>query len=571
MYRGIVTKVDNEKKIFVQVFGMGIGGDFGPLDVDEEYVVGDRVLVSSIFGAKEDLVVVGRQRPSVVVNFATMLADIANRVRFDAAQTLSSAQKLIARTNIGAVASKSIILNVKDDFGAVGNGVAIDKTAFVNCFNEARTLAVFSRLVEVLVPPGNYVIDSSLNPGLCKINGYGATLTAKAGSTSFNMLVSTTQEFSICGLTVDMNKANVTYSGNASLGIGIYSHRAVAGALGTFRDVTVKNGYCSGFRLSGTINTSAFDNPYTPAFLENVTVDNCDRGIWTPGTNGVRIVHSTITNCVAAGIWADNCKNAVIDDCYVDTTTGLNSSCITSSYSYGLKIKNTYCYRGKFAGITIGGGSSTYTSSRYFEISNCHCEDNYYHGVTVDPTWLGAGNVNTSIFSPGTIVGTTCKNNGRIRPEGDLTAQYGNGIYLHNCWSVAVSGCVCEYNYSNGVALDGKYLSVGSTVCFNNGLYGIELRVLAETSSDHLQYSVGGDNSGYGNGALAPGGVHPKYDIFTQAYVVDSPVILKGTGSPEGVYSGCVGSTYRRTDGSTNTSLYVKETAASSLTGWRAI
>lgn len=43
-----------------------------------------------------------------------------------------------------------------------------------------------------------------------------------------------------------------------------------------------------------------------------------------------------------------------------------------------------------------------------------------------------------------------------------------------------------------------------------------------------------------------------------------------GYGSPEGVITAGVGSTYRRVDGGTSTTLYVKETGNNTNVGWRA-
>jgi hypothetical protein len=48
------------------------------------------------------------------------------------------------------------------------------------------------------------------------------------------------------------------------------------------------------------------------------------------------------------------------------------------------------------------------------------------------------------------------------------------------------------------------------------------------------------------------------------------PGILSGKGSPEGVYSGQIGTLYRRTDGFANATLYVKESGAGN-TGWKPI
>lgn len=46
--------------------------------------------------------------------------------------------------------------------------------------------------------------------------------------------------------------------------------------------------------------------------------------------------------------------------------------------------------------------------------------------------------------------------------------------------------------------------------------------------------------------------------------------VLSGVGAPSGVVKGSVGDLYLRTDGSTSTVLYVKETGADTLTGWVA-
>lgn len=48
------------------------------------------------------------------------------------------------------------------------------------------------------------------------------------------------------------------------------------------------------------------------------------------------------------------------------------------------------------------------------------------------------------------------------------------------------------------------------------------------------------------------------------------PIELKGSGSPEGVVAAPVSSTYRRVDGGSGTTLYVKETGAATSSGWVA-
>lgn len=458
----------------------------------------------------------------------------------------------------GKVDDGSLAFNIKD-YGAVGNGSTDDTSAISSCLSAARATSSGSRLVEVHVPPGNYVIASSLNPGLCKINGYGATFTAKASTTSFNMLVSTTQEFSVFGLTVDQNKANTTYSGSLSTGVGIYSFRAAGGALGTYRDVTVKNSWCPGIRIGATVQTDAKDAAKISARIENATVDSCEYGVWCQGGGGAVIIGNTVTNCGSAGIWDNNSRNTVIANNYVLTTTGTNSSAITTAYSYGALITGNHCYGSLWAGVTVGGGATTWTAARYFRISNNHCEDNYYHGITIDTTISTA--LDTSVYCGGSITGNTCKHNG-------WTPTNGNGIYLQNASGVAVSGNMCENNYSAGIAMNGQRLAVAGNTCVDNSLYGIELRILSASSGDHNTYRTAA-NACYNNGANQSGGAAPKWDIFTAAFVTDSPVDLTGTGSPETVYTACKGSTFRRTDGGAGTCLYVKE-SGSGNTGWVA-
>lgn len=61
--------------------------------------------------------------------------------------------------------------------------------------------------------------------------------------------------------------------------------------------------------------------------------------------------------------------------------------------------------------------------------------------------------------------------------------------------------------------------------------------------------------------------------FFVQSFrflAEDGPLESAGTGSPEGVVAAPVGSVYRRTDGGSGTTLYVKEGGAGTNAGWVA-
>jgi len=55
--------------------------------------------------------------------------------------------------------------------------------------------------------------------------------------------------------------------------------------------------------------------------------------------------------------------------------------------------------------------------------------------------------------------------------------------------------------------------------------------------------------------------------LFTDAIV---SILIQGEGSPEGVVPAAVGSLYQQTDGGAGTSLWVKESGASTDVGWVA-
>lgn len=52
--------------------------------------------------------------------------------------------------------------------------------------------------------------------------------------------------------------------------------------------------------------------------------------------------------------------------------------------------------------------------------------------------------------------------------------------------------------------------------------------------------------------------------------IVYTPVILSGTGTPEGTVTASVGALFTREDGGAGTTLYIKE-SGSGNTGWRAV
>lgn len=59
-------------------------------------------------------------------------------------------------------------------------------------------------------------------------------------------------------------------------------------------------------------------------------------------------------------------------------------------------------------------------------------------------------------------------------------------------------------------------------------------------------------------------------ELHTSPYRIGNARVYSGTGTPQSRVKGNVGDLYLRTDGSTSTTLYVKETGNGTLTGWTA-
>lgn len=73
--------------------------------------------------------------------------------------------------------------------------------------------------------------------------------------------------------------------------------------------------------------------------------------------------------------------------------------------------------------------------------------------------------------------------------------------------------------------------------------------------------------------AVYSGGFNERFRVdSTTGYVVfnEAATIRSGAGDPDGVVAAPVGSLFLRSDGSTGTTLYVKETGAATNTGWVA-
>lgn len=93
------------------------------------------------------------------VHIASGLADL-NALKVTS-QTLTTAQKLQARTNASAAARDEIVFNVRD-YGAKGDGTTVDSTAIASAVTAAKAAGALGRGAVLFFPAGSYLITSPI-------------------------------------------------------------------------------------------------------------------------------------------------------------------------------------------------------------------------------------------------------------------------------------------------------------------------------------------------------------------------------------------------------------------------
>jgi len=146
----------------------------------------------------------------------------------------------------------------------------------------------------------------------------------------------------------------------------------------------------------------------------------------------------------------------------------------------------------------------------------------------------------------------------------------GNGFLMASA-RVNFTGCTAEANTTAGYAIlgSGQYLFRGcrtgaQLLPWNINGAGTTILDHCETTLTPSGNSVTVTASGTGQNRLIDG-------IYDRAISINAAGVLirdgVGTGDPEAVVVGSVGSTWRRTDGGAATALYIKETGVGN-TGW---
>lgn len=168
-----------------------------------------------------------------------------------------------------------------------------------------------------------------------------------------------------------------------------------------------------------------------------------------------------------------------------------------------------------------------------------------------------------------------------IVPAANTTYDLGGGPTEQ--WGVVYTQNVTGRASGNAAVYPGiiweKQSAVGGAVVDDDNLGGIDV-----FGSDGDEQTFAGGIYFAVDGTPGEDDVPVRLEIWTNpsavawAFLSDGslrqgasgPIILAGSGSPEGAVTAVVGSMYMRTDGGANTTLYVKE-SGSGNTGWAAM
>jgi len=292
---------------------------------------------------------------------------------------------------------------------------------------------------------------------------------------------------------------------------------------------------------------------------------------------------------------AENASDIVIDDCTFNTigfSTGVAGADAKQAIAFGggtsthdsITITNNKFY-------SIGLDCISFGSFRDSRITgNVHADENCYALI-----YSGGAGISSRLIISDNVARTAVKVVGSARPDGI-------GIDLPKISDSVVSNNVCSGCASAGLGifLDGSNVDVIGNVCNDNnqqsvGPYESGIVVKLTTGTINLSGNICGNRVG---STQSQGIVYDKnqegniwigssnnlvnnpiqiqartyvspIDIGTVIYSAGFPIDKTGSGTPEGIVTAPVGSTYRRVDGGAGTALYVKESGTGN-TGWVA-
>lgn len=323
-------------------------------------------------------------------------------------------------------------------------------------------------------------------------------------------------------------------------------------------DVTISGNVINKTAMSGIFVYADQDGslfrPRRVAITGNTVNDAGRSGDDTQPGNGIRVTNAddvtisgnTVNNSRESGIYVADCVSPAING---NSIAICGSSCAVGKFHYGIEISgNPASYN--VLGPSISGNT----------VRGC-----------------AAGGIFNGFSRHAAVGSNTCTDNGalgngtRHEASGIIHQGTGEGAYSGNtCSDYKSSGKLQVFGFAYLAGYDNAKLMLAANVFSANKNVGINLTAIPTYISMVGNYSP----EGFNLGSLATTAACVKrgnVESSTAANNFDrdagGTTHRTGAGSPEGVITASVGSTYRRSDGGSLTTLYVKETGSGN-TGW---
>jgi hypothetical protein len=224
-------------------------------------------------------------------------------------------------------------------------------------------------------------------------------------------------------------------------------------------------------------------------------------------------------------------------------------------------------------GETITGGTSgatmvvrsvlTETASSFNTLTNCTARDNTAHGFYMETT--SEHNKLVGCFAIGNSTGFRVITDYNVFEACSSLFNIGSGFSINSgADNNVISGGAASGNESSGVSIAGTGNTVRGMVLRHLGLQGTGISVTSTTG-----YNLIEGNDCYLSSRFSSDLVLTDTTTISRnnRNIQNHPHFRSGTNTPEGAVTAPIGSLFQRTNGSTGTSLYIKESGTGN-TGW---
>lgn len=494
------------------------------------------------------------------------------------------------------------------DYGAIGDGVADDTAAF----EAARDAAGVGQ--SVYVSPGVYIVDT------CTLSVEDQNWILAKGAEIRSINGATADAFVITADGVKISGSGVFYNGGLASGVTYHCIKVDGADNVIIEGVTVggAKGPCIGvYDANNTIirGVNFYDTWYAGVFAQPRTKN----------VSGIKISDCTILNTVSVGtdyrygfnvhddagsvytysdvVISDNLAQfpasstqfpllievfggagalyrlqnvSVTGNTLAGGGMGCSLSGVKTATVTGNAVKNPYLYgieaantkNGSITGNTIEGGQRGIALNDTDTI-NCSVAGNSITATTQACVYAsqitGLLAIGANSYEPATGTAITlqeCKNwsiNGGVA---DGTVGGTKVVLLDKSDEGTISGISARDFSENAVLFFADNAAAYNRVIVSNCVWDNVTNSLNITTQLSGGASIGNQFSYIGNRSSTDTTYRRDY-LDVLANVID----FIGPGTPEGTFTGAVGSIFRRTDGGAGTTLYVKQTGTGN-TGW---